>query len=118
MDTDMWETRCKGAFDEVKASVKETRSEIAEVKVLLVGNGKEGVCDTVRNHKRYFAALWGCVMFIIAAVSTQMIVSVVGHIQGDNLNKEILEILKDNKKSVSNETPSTSSVSAKLFGED
>jgi hypothetical protein len=45
---------------------KERDEMLKEMHKILVGNGKEGLCDSVRNHAKYIKWLWWIVFILLA----------------------------------------------------
>jgi hypothetical protein len=40
--------------------INQIAEDVAVIKSMIMGNGREGLCKVVERHERYFWAVWGC----------------------------------------------------------
>lgn len=97
LDTTMWETHCRFAFEDMKAQQQQANSEMKRIREIMTGNGKKGYCAIVDTHDLYFKVIGIFLIMLLGAFVTQTAIVVRQHVQDDTLASQVDELVKELK---------------------
>ena len=88
-DLEMYNTVCRGEFQEIKEYIGEVSSDLKALRKVLLGNGEAGITTKIEQNKKdigYLGKAMGWAISVATAILTAVLIGgvwgIVNHLQG------------------------------------